>query len=77
MLNGQPSGTRHDQALPTGTDSRKSGPVSTIEAAGLTKRYGQVLAVDEVSLRVETAEIYALLGLNGAGKTTLILCCSP
>ncbi|WP_218041430.1 ABC transporter ATP-binding protein [Acrocarpospora macrocephala] len=46
--------------------------MSTIEAAGLTKRYRQVLAVDEVSLRVDPGQIYALLGLNGAGKTTLI-----
>ncbi|MGC5010889.1 ATP-binding cassette domain-containing protein [Streptosporangium sp. DT93] len=46
--------------------------MSSIEASGLTKRYGRVLAVGEVSSRVEPADIYALLGLNGAGKTTLI-----
>ena len=43
-----------------------------IEARGLTKRYGDVSAVDDVSLRIEPGEIYALLGLNGAGKTTTI-----
>lgn len=43
-----------------------------IEARGLTKRYGDVSAVDDVSLRIEAGEIYALLGLNGAGKTTTI-----
>ncbi|GAA1287455.1 multidrug ABC transporter ATPase [Planotetraspora silvatica] len=44
----------------------------TIDATGLTKRYGDVLAVNDVSFQVEPGEIYALLGLNGAGKTTLI-----
>jgi ABC-2 type transport system ATP-binding protein len=40
---------------------------------GLTKRYrGDVLAVDDVNLRVARGEIYALLGLNGAGKSTTI-----
>jgi ABC-2 type transport system ATP-binding protein len=43
-----------------------------IAATGLSKRYRAVTAVDEVSLRVDAAEIYALLGLNGAGKTTTI-----
>ena len=47
-----------------------SGDAVTL--TGLTKRYGDVTAVDDVSLRVAPGEIYALLGLNGAGKTTLI-----
>jgi len=39
----------------------------------LSKRYrGNVLAVDEVNLRVASGEIYAFLGLNGAGKSTTI-----
>jgi ABC-2 type transport system ATP-binding protein len=44
----------------------------TINADAVTKRYGDVIAVDRVSLRIEPGEIYALLGLNGAGKTTTI-----
>jgi len=43
-----------------------------IVASGLTKRYGEVVAVDDVSLRIAAGEVYALLGLNGAGKTTAI-----
>jgi ABC-2 type transport system ATP-binding protein len=43
-----------------------------ISADGLTKRYGEIHAVDDVSLRVGHGEIYAFLGLNGAGKTTTI-----
>ena len=43
-----------------------------IAAHDLTKSYGDLLAVNQVSLRVEQGQIYALLGLNGAGKTTMI-----
>jgi len=43
-----------------------------IETEKLGKRYGDVTAVDGLSLRVAEGEIYAFLGLNGAGKTTLI-----
>jgi ABC-2 type transport system ATP-binding protein len=43
-----------------------------VSTSGLTKRYGDVLAVDRVDLRVQRGEIYGFLGLNGAGKTTTI-----
>jgi ABC-2 type transport system ATP-binding protein len=43
-----------------------------IETEDLGKRYGDVTAVDHLSLRVAEGEIYAFLGLNGAGKTTTI-----
>ncbi|MGA2490978.1 MAG: ABC transporter ATP-binding protein [Anaerolineales bacterium] len=43
-----------------------------IETENLGKRYGDVTAVEDLSLRVGEGEIYAFLGLNGAGKTTTI-----
>jgi ABC-2 type transport system ATP-binding protein len=43
-----------------------------IETEKLGKRYGDVTAVEQLSLRVTEGEIYAFLGLNGAGKTTTI-----
>ena len=45
-----------------------------IEFQGLTKAYGRLKAVDDLSLRVEPGEVYALLGPNGAGKTTALRC---
>jgi ABC-2 type transport system ATP-binding protein len=43
-----------------------------IESNRLTKHYGKVTAVEDLSLRVARGEIYAFLGLNGAGKSTTI-----
>jgi ABC-2 type transport system ATP-binding protein len=47
-------------------------PNYAIEVAGLTKRFGQVQALNDLSLRVPSGIIYGLLGPNGSGKTTLI-----
>ena len=46
---------------------------TVIEAQGLTKRYGRIAAVDDISFTVGAGEIFGLLGPNGAGKTTTIL----
>ncbi len=43
---------------------------SMIEVANLTKRYGEHVAVDNLSFRVEKGQIYGFLGPNGAGKST-------
>ena len=45
-----------------------------LECEHITKRYGDFVAVDDLSLQVNRGEIFALLGPNGAGKSTLIHC---
>ncbi|RYE81675.1 MAG: ATP-binding cassette domain-containing protein, partial [Myxococcales bacterium] len=43
-----------------------------IEAVNLVKRFGEVLAVDDVSFQVPRGSVLGLLGPNGAGKTTTV-----
>ncbi|GIW20088.1 MAG: multidrug ABC transporter ATP-binding protein [Chloroflexota bacterium] len=47
-------------------------PTPVVEAAGLTKRFGPIVAVDGAELTVPAGRIVGLLGPNGSGKTTLI-----
>jgi ABC-2 type transport system ATP-binding protein len=48
------------------------GDQAPVEIRGLTKRYGELVAVDSVDLTVEPGDVYGYLGPNGAGKTTCL-----
>jgi ABC-2 type transport system ATP-binding protein len=49
-----------------------SGGSAAIEVVDLVKHYGEVRAVDGVSLHIQPGEVFGLLGPNGAGKTTTV-----
>src|SRR5713226_4841192 len=46
--------------------------MNAIEVERLTKKFGELVAMNEISFEVTEGEIFGLLGPNGAGKTTLI-----
>jgi ABC-2 type transport system ATP-binding protein len=60
-----------DAASPERGSPATQGPIA-IETVGLTKRFGQITAVDSIDLALPAGRIYGLLGPNGSGKTTLI-----
>ncbi|HEU5116365.1 MAG TPA: ATP-binding cassette domain-containing protein, partial [Isosphaeraceae bacterium] len=49
-----------------------SDPAPVIETRALTKQYGAVRALEDLTIEVRPGEVYGLLGPNGSGKTTTI-----
>jgi ABC-2 type transport system ATP-binding protein len=54
------------------TTDYESDPVRSLTTQALTRRFGDLTAVDHLTIAVESGEVFGLLGRNGAGKTTLI-----
>src|SRR5690606_12398783 len=65
--------SKSTEAKGTATTEVVDLPDNVIRIDRLTKRYGDVTAVDRLDLRVRKGEVFGLLGPNGAGKTSTIL----
>jgi ABC-2 type transport system ATP-binding protein len=57
-------------------DSAPAPPQPAVTIKSLVKRYGNLVAVDDVSFSIQEGEIFGIIGPNGAGKTTTVECIS-
>ena len=69
---------RRTAAMSAALDTIAIGPERTrarrLETIGMTKLFGSLMALDDVSIKVRAGTLHALLGENGAGKSTLVKC---
>ena len=73
--NNGPAGAAHGNDNPAGAPSGSDGRAgAAVEIESVVKRYGELIAVDGLSLRIGRGEVVGLLGPNGSGKTTTINC---
>src|SRR5262249_31904123 len=73
MLKPEPHGRKNDLLPRTvGERAPEGGCVPSVVLRGLSKRFGEQTAVDNVSLRIEHGQLVCLLGPSGCGKTTIL-----
>jgi len=59
-------------ALSTGSELPPAGAPPLVRVSGVTKRFGAITALDDVSVDFRIGEVHGLVGANGAGKSTLV-----
>lgn len=60
------------EQIPVDVELEAGGPVPLIELEHVGKQYGNIIALEDINLRVRAGEVTGVLGDNGAGKSTLI-----